>query len=313
MRALLKTGRDERIVRRGDRVLKISSRPADLENQYLWLRHFAGLPCVPRVWSFARHGRFGVLTLEFVDGMPLHHELARNPDTALPLVRSLVDALGALRARPVDEMTMLTRDDLRRHYVRRVTRRFATALTWVPCLAAERFAVNGRTVRNPYTLVSERSEQILDLVAADAEAGPVHGDPNLSNVICHPTGDAVRLVDPGAAFAERRALAGDLSDDAAHVSYCMNGFCDIIENHGALHRSDSRGFEVELEVTPVFGVIGPRVVDLLTSAFPVSERGLMVREALLYLTAVPQHVPDAFQVHALLARGVDRLSDAGIF
>ena len=69
----------------------------------------------------------------------------------------------------------------------------------------------------------------------------------------------------------------------------MNGFCDIIENRGALLRSDRHGFEVEIDVAPVFRSIGPAVVDLLTSAFPVSEQGLVTREALLSLSAVPLH------------------------
>ncbi len=311
MRTVLKNGRDERVVRRDDRVVKISGWSWDLENQYLWLRHFAGLECVPRARSFSRHGRFGVLVLDFVEGQALHHEVVRAPERALPMMRALVEALSTLRSRSVGDPAPLTREVLTRHYVRRVTRRFATALAWVPCLAAERFTVNGRTFRNPYIVVAERADRIVDLVAADAEVGPVHGDPNLSNVICGPLGGGLCIVDPRGAFAEQRALSGDLSYDAARVSYCMDGFCDIIENRGVLLRSDEWGFEVEVDVSPVFRSIGPAVVELLTSAFPVSEQGLLVREALLYLSAVPLHAPELFQVHALLARGVERLAHAG--
>ena len=133
------------------------------------------------------------------------------------MMRSLVEALSTLRSCSSGDIAPLTREALGRHYVRRVTRRLATALAWVPCLTAERITVNGRTVRNPYTVVAERFEQIVDLVAADAEAGPVHGDPNLSNVICQASGARVRLVDPRA-FAEQRAVCGDLSYDTGRAS-----------------------------------------------------------------------------------------------
>ena len=84
MRVVLKSRRDERVVRRDDRVVKISGWSWDLENQYLWFRHFAGLDCVPLARSFTQHGRFGVLVLEYVEGSALHHEMVRTPRLRCP-------------------------------------------------------------------------------------------------------------------------------------------------------------------------------------------------------------------------------------
>ncbi len=312
MRTVLKSRPDGRLVRRDDRVVMISGRTFELESQYLWLNHFAGLGCVPRVRSFARHGRFGVLVREFVEGTPLHQELLQHPDEAFSSVKLLVAALSALRDRPENAAAPLNFELLRRHYVRGVTRRYATALTWVPCLKAERFTVNGRAVPNPYITVADRADDIVERIARDAEPGPVHGDPNLSNVIRTREGGPLLLVDPPGAFADERALSGDLNHDAARVASCMNGFSDIIQSRGALLRSDDEGFEVEVDVSPVLHLIEPSVVQLLTSGFPVSEEGLVLREGLLYLSAAPLRAPDLFQVHALLARGVERLTAAGL-
>src|SRR5580658_5522322 len=110
VRVVLKNGRDERVVRRDDRVVKISGWSWDLENQYLWLRHFAGLECVPHARSFSRHGRFGVLVLDFVEGQALHHEVARAPEMALPMMGALVEALSTLRSRSVGDAAPLTRE-----------------------------------------------------------------------------------------------------------------------------------------------------------------------------------------------------------
>ncbi len=311
MRQVLKEREGERVVRRDDRVFKISSLPADMENQFLWFRHFEGMPGVPRALSCSQHDGWGVLVIEYIEGQPLHRELALHPGGELRLLGDVLSRLHNFHRAGAHAQDSLSHDDFHNHYIGKVITRFARARKLLPFLDAESFRMNGSVVRNPYAIVEETAGDILKVVLKDANVGYTHGDPNLSNIIWSASDQAPSFIDPRGAFGTRRTITGDISYDAARISYCLDGFCDIIENHGVLHASDASGFAFELNVDPVFQALAPTVVALLTDEFPVTVEGLLIREALLYLSAIPLHSHNQFQMHALLARGIDCLSAAG--
>lgn len=310
MRQVLKEREGERVVRRDDRVYKISSVAADMENQFLWFRHFEGMPGVPRALSCSRHDGWGVLVLEYVEGTPLHRELPLHPGAELPLLRDVLTRLRNFHRSAV-RGDSLSREDFHNHYIGKVLTRFQRARKLLPFLTAERFRMNGLPFRNPYSIVEQYGSDILNVVLEDANVGYIHGDPNLSNIIWTATGQEPSFIDPRGAFGYRRTIVGDINYDAARISYCLDGFCDIIENHGVLHASGASGFAIDLDVDPVFRELAPTVDAMLTEEFSVSHEGLVIREALLYLSAIPLHSHDQFQMHALLARGIDCLSAAG--
>ncbi len=233
-RQVLKWRHGQRVVRRGDRVLKFSTSYEDMENQYRWFRHFRGKPSVPEVLELRRHSQSAVLVLEYVDGPPLHHAVLEPAEDPLDLLRRALDAVRDIHATAPTASTTITFSDYADHYIGKVMARFDLATPIIECLRRPAFRVNGTSVPNPYLVVWRHRRQILQILLADAVTTPVHGDPNLSNLLVGGPDAPVIFVDPRGAFGHKRVLDGDAMYDAARLTYSLRGFCDVIDGRGSL-------------------------------------------------------------------------------
>jgi hypothetical protein len=309
---MLKWRRGQRVVRHGDRVLKISTSVEDMENQYTWFRHFHGMPGVPAALGLRRWSRGAVLVLEYVDARPLHHVVLSSDSDPLRLLTNAVAAVQGIHGTAPTAHATITRADFASHYIGKVLARFETARALIPSLNRTAFRVNGTEVMNPYRVVRRRRKRILQLLMADAVTAPVHGDPNLSNLLCGGPDEPVVFVDPRGTFGTKRILDGDTMYDAARLTYSLHGFCDVIDRRGFLRASTPAGFDVIVTGHELFRDLAPRFDQIVMDRFGLSPQGLAIREALLFLSAVPLHAHSPFEMHALLGLGIERLDASGM-
>jgi hypothetical protein len=141
---------------------------------------------------------------------------------------------------------------------------------------------------------------------------PVHGDPNLSNLLSGAPDEPVVFVDPRGTFGTKRVLDGDTMYDAARLTYSLHGFCDVIDRRGFLGASTPAGFDVIVTGHELFRSFAPRFDQVVMDRFGLSPYGLAIREALLFLSAVPLHAHSPFEMHALLGLGIERLDASGV-
>src|SRR5687768_6109866 len=152
-REMLKWRHGQRVVRHGDRVLKISTSADDMENQYRWFRHFQGMPGVPAAFGLRRWSRGAVLVLEYVDARPLHHVVLSSAGDPLRILTRAVDAVQGIHATAPTAGQTISRADFSSHYIGKVLSRFEMARAHITSLNRSAFRVNGTVVTNPYLVV----------------------------------------------------------------------------------------------------------------------------------------------------------------
>lgn len=164
------------------------------------------------------------LTLEWIDGLPLHQAVLQDEERGNLLAR-IVDQLdrihGALPPRPADEAND------REAVTGKTYRRLASIRTLLPNLEADTFLVNGHRCINFF-----KHWNLVETMAARHRPRAyrlLHGDPTFSNMLRRALDGHIFFIDPRGYYG-RQPLYGDVDYDWAKLYYSLAGNYDPFNN-----------------------------------------------------------------------------------
>lgn len=164
------------------------------------------------------------LTLEWIDGLPLHQAVVQDQERSALLVRIIgqLDRIhAALPPRPADE------ENDREAITGKTYRRLASIRTLLPDMDADTFLVNGHRCLNFF-----KHWDLVETMAArhrPQDYRLLHGDPTFSNMLRRSCDGHVFFIDPRGYYG-RQPLYGDIDYDWAKLYYSLVGNYDPFNN-----------------------------------------------------------------------------------
>lgn len=154
----------------------------------------------------------------------------------------------------------------------------------------------------PLTDCLNRSEKLLESIAATTNLTPIHGDLCFSNILCEPNRGLMKLIDPRGSFGDKGIL-GDPRYDLAKIHHSVVGLYDFIVND--LFELQIVGSQISLSFPKSTERISDSYKNIMLCGQDTRDIDLIT--AWLFLSMLPLHNDSPRRQIALAVRGMQLL------